>query len=144
MTTATNELSLTTSRLIKASPQQLYDAWLDPKLLVQFMLPGDDMTCPKAVTDPRVGGRYEIVMRGGDQDIPHTGEYLVLEPHKRIAFTWHSPFADYDSEVRLSFTPEDGGTLVELTHVKFRDAQLRDNHEAGWKKILEALEGVYA
>ena len=144
MTTTANELSLTTSRLIAASPKQLYDAWLDPKMLVQFMIAGDGMSCPKAATDPKIGGRYEIIMNDGSRDIPHTGEYLVLEPHSRIAFTWFSPFAEHGTEVRLSFAEEAGGTRIELTHLKFQSEESRNGHEMGWNAILDVLQRKYA
>lgn len=144
MTTPTDELSLTTSRHVNASPKTLYDAWLDPRMLVQFMIAGQGMSCPRAQTDPKVGGRYEIIMNDGSKDIPHTGEYLVLEPHSRIAFTWFSPFAEHGTEVQISFTPEDGGTLVELTHLKFRTEDSRNGHKMGWNAILDQLQHEYA
>ena len=32
------------------------------------------MTC-----DPRVEGRFEILMRVGDNEVPHTGSYLEID-----------------------------------------------------------------
>lgn len=81
------ELSLSVSRTINAPAKAVFDAWLDPDMLRQFMIPGDSMIVPSATTDPTVGGRFEIVMRNGDQDMPHSGTYTEINPHYRRAFT---------------------------------------------------------
>ena len=86
MDTAT-ELKLETSRVINASPEVLYDAWLDPSMLAKFMRPGPDMSVPEVKADARVGGRFLIVMRVGDQDLPHEGTYKVLDRPNQLAFT---------------------------------------------------------
>ncbi len=144
MTTQPNELSLSISKVIQATPDKVYAAWLDPRMLAQFMTPGPNMTCPQVETDPRVGGAYKVVMRDGETDIPHHGTYLELTPYSRIAFTWNSPHAAPDSEVHLTFAPEGDGTKVELTHVKFKNEDSLNGHKAGWTGILEALAGQFA
>lgn len=139
MTTAT-ELKLETSRVINASPEALYDAWLDPSMLARFMRPGPDMSVPEAKSDARVGGRFLIVMRVGDQDLPHEGTYSVLDRPKRLAFTWESPMSPIeDSTVTIDFDKVEGGTKVTLNHVRFPNEESRANHEAGWGRILDTL-----
>ena len=81
------DLSLTISRKINASPEVVFNAWLDPEMLARFMLPGEGMSVPSAKTDPVEGGRFEIVMRAGDQDMPHKGTYTEISRHSRLAFT---------------------------------------------------------
>ena len=98
-----SDISLTVSRTINAPAKAVFDAWLDPEMLKQFMIPGDSMIVPSANTDPTVGGRFEIVMRNGDQDLPHSGTYTEINPHSRIAFTWETPFSDDASDVTISF-----------------------------------------
>ena len=88
------------------------------------------------------GGRFEIIMRNGEQDIPHAGTYTEISPHSKIAFTWETPFSETTSDVSITFTPNGGGTTVELTHTKFATEESRDNHNAGWTKILEALQAA--
>ncbi len=136
------DLSLTVSRSINAPIKTVFDAWLDPEMLKQFMVPGDSMLVPSATTDPTVGGRFEIVMRNGDQDLPHSGTYTEIDPHSRIAFTWETPFSETSSNVAISITPNGEGTTVELSHTKFETEESRDNHRAGWGKILETLATV--
>ena len=136
------EISLSVSRVINAPSKAVFDAWLDPEMLRQFMIPGDSMVVPSATTDPTVGGRFEIVMRNGDQDLPHSGTYTEINPHSRIAFTWETPFSETASNVAINFAPSGDGTAIELSHVKFESEESRDNHETGWGKILEALASV--
>ena len=136
------DISLTVSRTINAPAKALFDAWLNPEMLKQFMIPGDSMIVPSATTDPTVGGSFEIVMRNGDQDLPHTGTYSEINPHSRIAFTWKTPFSEDVSDVSITLTPKGDATEIELHHSKFMTEESRDNHEGGWMKILEALETV--
>lgn len=138
------DLSLTVDRIIKAPQERVFNAWLDPEMLARFIIPGPGMTVPHAASDAREGGRFEIVMKAGDDEIPHAGEYREIKPHERIVFTWESPFSVDDSTVTLTFDPVEGGTRVTLTHVRFPDKESRDNHEGGWNAILEALDGVMA
>ncbi|MGQ0563802.1 MAG: SRPBCC family protein [Gemmobacter sp.] len=43
MTTTTDtDLTLTVSRLIPAAPERVFNAWLDPRKLVQFMVAGPE------------------------------------------------------------------------------------------------------
>lgn len=139
MTTDT-ELKLEISRTIAASPEVVFDAWLNPEMLARFMTPGPDMTVPEAKADAREGGRFLIVMRSGDQDLPHSGTYKTIKRPEELAFTWESPMSPIeDSTVTLRFDPTEGGTKVTLNHVRFPSEESRDNHEGGWGRILDAL-----
>ena len=135
------ELKMETSRVIKASREALFDAWLDPTMLAKFMMPGENMTVPEVENDPRQGGRFRVVMRAGDQDLPHEGTYKTINRPSQLAFTWESPFSNSeDSTVTIDFDDAEGGTNVTLTHVRFPSEEIRDNHLGGWTNILAALE----
>ncbi|QMU56951.1 MAG: SRPBCC domain-containing protein [Boseongicola sp.] len=143
MTDTATELQLETSRVINAPKEALFDAWLNPELLARFMTPGPGMTVPEAKTDPREGGDFLVVMRAGDQDLPHTGTYRTIDRANRLAFTWKSPFSSLeDSVVTIDFAEADGGTEVKLSHLRFESEESRDNHKGGWGAILEALENA--
>ncbi len=138
------ELTLNVSRTINATPENLFNAWLDPKMLARFMAPGPDMTVPHAANDPVVGGRFNIIMKAGDQELPHAGTYKEIDPHSRLVFTWESAMSVDDSTVTLTFKPVNGGTEVNLHQVKFQNEEMRNNHEDGWGHILEMLEKAAA
>jgi uncharacterized protein YndB with AHSA1/START domain len=139
-----NDLNLTVERTINATPADVFNAWLNPEMLRQFMMPAAGMSVPEASNDPKEGGRFEIVMLAGDNKIPHGGTYKEISPHDRIVFTWESPFSVDDSTVTLTFAPVDQGTHVTLNHVRFSDAETRDNHQGGWIGILETLDTTLA
>lgn len=138
------DLNLTVERTIKAAPADVFNAWLDPDMLRKFMMPGEGMTVPKASNDPKEGGRFEIVMQAGENEIPHAGTYREISPHDRIVFTWESPFSVDDSTVTLDFKPAGDGTHVTLTHIRFADEETRDNHKGGWNGILATLDAALA
>jgi uncharacterized protein YndB with AHSA1/START domain len=140
MMTLDTDLTLTVTRLIPASPERVFNAWLDPMKLVQFMVPGAEGGCRAAETDPRVGGRYSITMTMGDREVPHAGTYLEIDPHRRIAFTWEPAHAAPGSTVAIDLVPEGTGTMVTLTHVKFTSEDSRQGHIRGWTWIMDTLE----
>ena len=104
------------SKTIAAPREKLFNAWLDPEMLAKFMTPGPNMTVPEASADPKVGGRFDVVMRAGDQDLPHAGTYKVIDPHNRISFAWENPFYTLeDSIVTIDFEDVDGGNASTRT-----------------------------
>jgi uncharacterized protein YndB with AHSA1/START domain len=137
------DLSLTCRRVIKASPEQVYKAWIDPAMMTRFMSPRPDMHVRDARSDPKEGGRFYVMMVG-DKEFPHEGTYKVLQPHSRIVFTWEAPWSAPDTEVELKLNPVSGGTEVVLTHIRFLSEESRDNHTAGWNGILGKLADVFA
>ena len=135
------DLSLSIRRTIKATPEALYAAWLDPATIARFMAGGADQKVTEARTDPRVGGTFRIVMTS-DKAIAHQGTYLDLVPHSLIRFTWESPYSPADSEVTIRLTPVDGGTELALSQVRFLSESARDGHRGGWTHILERLDAT--
>ncbi|WP_299951808.1 SRPBCC domain-containing protein [uncultured Ruegeria sp.] len=135
------DLSLEITRAIPHPPEKVFDAWLDPAMLAKFMLPGPNMSVPEARSDAKVGGRFKIIMRAPEAgDLPHEGEYKVIDRPNRLQFTWNSPYSQDDSTVTLDFMPTDKGTELRLHHIRFPSQESRDNHEGGWTSILAALE----
>ena len=133
------DLNLKVERTIKAKQEDVFNAWLNPEMLRQFMMPAAGMSVPKASNDPKEGGRFEIVMLAGENEIPHAGTYNEIKLHDRIVFTWESPFSAGDSTVTLTFAEVETGTHVMLSHERFADAESRDNHKGGWIVILDGL-----
>lgn len=134
------DLSLNLKRVIQAPIKEVFEAWLDPHVLAQIMVPAPNMHVPKAEADPREGGKFTIVMATGEQEIIHTGEYLTLDRYGQIVFTWNSPFSAEGSTVTLNFSESGSGTEVELIHIRLLDEESRDNHANGWSTILANLD----
>ena len=138
--TMTQTFSLSLTRPIAASPEKVYAAWLTPEALVRFMGSPQRRHLTRAQTDPRIGGRFLLVMHDGTRDVDHTGTYLDLVPHARIVFTWESSYSRAaDSIVTLDLVPDGATTRLTLTHERFETEAARDNHLSGWTIILDSL-----
>ncbi len=130
-------------REIRASAEELFDAWLDPASLAVFMRPGGTEHTTIKV-DPRVGGAFDIHMHLESGTVPHKGRYLDIDRARRLVFTWNSPNAGgNDSRVTVEFRPARGKTEVVITHEGLPDGQV-NGHTLGWSDILVLLESKYA
>jgi uncharacterized protein YndB with AHSA1/START domain len=128
-------------RTIAASAEDLFDAWLDPVALAIWMRPGD-IQRTVARLEPRVGGRYEIVMHGADTAYPHHGVYRVIDRPHRLVFTWISRGSEQkESVVTVDFLARGASTEVVVTHEQLPESA-RPSHANGWTSGLEKLDAA--
>ena len=139
----TTDLSLKVTRTVAAPPERVFDAWLDPATLARFITPAPDFDTPEVTLDAREGGRFDILMKSKDSEIPHWGIYHEIRRPDRLVFSWVSAYSREDSLVTLTFTPDGTGTQVTLVHERFLSEEMRDNHEKGWSAILQHLAEVF-
>jgi uncharacterized protein YndB with AHSA1/START domain len=131
--------ALIVRRFIPVPRERVFAAWLDPASLARWMRP-KGTTDSRVEADPRVGGKFRIVMIQGREEFEHTGEYLSIEPPARLMFTWISDATDHKpTEVTIDFLERSGGTEVVLTHRRLPSDQI-DSHRHGWTDILRDLE----
>jgi membrane-associated protease RseP (regulator of RpoE activity) len=75
-----------------------------------------------------------------------SGEYMITESGKRIAFTWFGKGDPAPSEVEVIFAEQDGGTLISLDHSSLGSGDEWSESIAeikkGWKNALENLASV--
>ena len=125
-------------RVLPASPAEVYAAWTTPETLSLFMCPGE-MTSAVVEADVRVGGSFRIVMRG-EREVEHRGEYRVLEPGRRLVFTWASPVTGWvPTLVTIELSPHEDGTRLVLVHEGLATDDVRGGHRRGWTSIVEKL-----
>lgn len=135
----TEHYSLTVERVISGPIEEVFDAWLDPESMKQWMKPGP-MALSVARLDPVVGGQYALTFTGDGKEIPHEGEYREITRPHRLVFTWKSAGAG-DTLVTIAFARlADRKTQVTLTHERFANEGARDGHRNGWGGILDLLE----
>jgi uncharacterized protein YndB with AHSA1/START domain len=65
-------------RLLPAPPDVVYDEWLDPGALADWMCPRP-ARCRNVESEPRLGGRLRIDIEDGGTQFWVSGEYLVLD-----------------------------------------------------------------
>jgi len=126
-------------RTVPVPAERAFDAWLREADLRVWMAPLGDVEL-----DPRVGGRFRIVMQRDDRDggpIEHVGEYRELDRPRRLVFTWISPYTDGESLVTVDLSPEGDETRVVLTHEGLPEPA-RDGHAGGWGGFLDRLAGL--
>ncbi|MEM0946814.1 MAG: SRPBCC domain-containing protein [Pseudomonadota bacterium] len=138
----TTDLSLRVTRFFAATPERVFDAWLDPAKLVLFITPDPTLAAPDVTVDPAEGGRFDIIMKGTNRDLPHWGVYREIRRPEKLVFTWESEFSIAGSTVTLTLEPEGDGTRLTLTHEHFSSEEIRDNHEEGWSMITDHLAKV--
>lgn len=127
---------ITISALVNKPVADVWNAWTDPKHIMQWNAASDDWHCPKAANDPRAGGKFSSTMaaRDGSFSFDFEGVYDDVQPHKRIAYT----MAD-GRTCEILFTAENGGTRV----VEAFDAESQNPVEmqrGGWQAILDRFK----
>ncbi|MGD0799043.1 MAG: SRPBCC family protein [Acidobacteriaceae bacterium] len=150
-TTATEGRDLIVTRWMDAEPRQVYAAWTDPALLVQWFTPPPWSTV-RAEMDVRPGGSTLVVMRGPDgAEAPNRGVYLEVAEGERLVFTnaytsaWE-PAAKAFMTVVLTFEREGAGTRY-TARVRHWTVEDREAHEAmgfhaGWAIATEQLAAL--
>lgn len=135
-----NANSLVIKRAFAASVDRVYQAWIDPTLLTQWMGPGN-ITVSVAETDVRVGGAFRIVMEEPDGDsYTASGTYEEIAENEKLVFNWTWDHVDEVTLVTLEFRATgDNETELTLTHTGFAEKDARDHHEQGWNGCLDKL-----
>jgi activator of HSP90 ATPase len=123
----------TLTAIIPATPQEVYDAWLDAKS-------HGAMTGSKAKAAPQEGAAFTA------WDGYISGRTLKLEPGHRIVQSWRTTkFAkgDPDSQIEVLLEPVKGGTKLTLRHTNvpdghtsYRDGGWQDNYFDPMKKYF--------
>ena len=94
-----------------------------------------------AKLDLRVGGAYHLDMHYKGKSYPHHGEYLEIDPPKRLVFTWVSEGTQWQpSIVTVELIERGEETECVLTHEGLIDAKNAEDHRGGWEEILSWLD----
>jgi uncharacterized protein YndB with AHSA1/START domain len=139
------EPSLTLVRRIKAPPQAVFAAFVEPARIMKWWGPDAGPTL-LAETDVRVGGRFRVVFETLD-GVRHEngGEYLEIYPPARLAMAWWwAETPERRSRVTVSIRPIDSGSELTICHEMFFDEATRDSHLWGWNGALDKLEYLLA
>ena len=119
--------------LMRATPAQVYRAWLSPRTLAK-LIPG------KAKVAARVGKRFAWQHKLSKH--VHQGTFLELERNRTIAFTWEA--TQPASEVRIGMNAAPYGTLVAVRHTALlglNPGQLYAQRTY-WNRLLERLRYI--
>jgi len=137
------------TRRFEASPEEVYRAHTEPSIIQKWLLGPDGWTMPVCVSEARSGGkiRYEW-SDGKGKGFYLTGEYLALEPFRRIVHVerMHLPDPTPDNHVETTFEQDGSGTLMTmrmtLPDANTRAAMLATGMEHGMEASYVRLEAI--
>jgi len=116
---------------IEARPEIVFEFLTDPDKMTQWK--GDS-----AQLDARPGGVYRVQI--GQAVV--VGEFVELDPPRRVVFTWgwegNDAVPPGSTTVEVTLTPDGEATILRLVHRDLPEEQ-RAEHEGGWKHFLPRL-----
>jgi uncharacterized protein YndB with AHSA1/START domain len=143
----------TESRVVDASPQMIYRAFLDPEAWVSW-LPPKGMSGRIETFEPREGGKYRMTLtyRNADHPAPGKtsenadtveGKFLEFVPNERVVqeveFESGDPAFAGAMKMTWSLTALDVGTEVRIICENVPEGISKEDHDAGLKSTLENL-----
>lgn len=132
-----------------ASREALFKAWTDPEQIAQWFSPDEAVGVTGVEVDLREGGRYRIGMV-----IPEAegvkfvgGTYERIVPNEKLVFTWRweswNTETHQDTLVTVELNAAGNKTELVLTHERFRDENMRKEHNQGWEGCLGRLGALF-
>lgn len=135
------------ARTFDAPVAQVFDAWTSEEVLRRWLHGMPGWETPTAEVDLRVGGTIRIVMRdpADGTEAGATGEYRVVEPHRRLVFTWiWDDQPDQPQLIELELSERDGRTTVSMTNSAIPTDGRLESQERGWQVCYDNLERLLA
>ncbi|MEH7526751.1 SRPBCC domain-containing protein [Bacillus sp. JJ1503] len=152
-----NKIPTTTLKMkreFNVEPERVFDAWLNPVMMKKwfFTLEGTNKV---AQNDPKVGGGWEIVDHREGKDYRAVGEYLEIDPPKKLVFTFKMPqFSELEDIITVEIKEISTGcemTFTQLIHVAPEEnwtkadiekalGEYHDGSEHGWNLMFMGLK----
>jgi uncharacterized protein YndB with AHSA1/START domain len=122
-------------RTIPASPNEVFDTWLDPKI------PGTPFhENEKVIINPMVDGLWYWLSKGQ----PHFGRFMEFQRPARIRHSWMSrKTLGEETVVTVTFHKKGDGTLMTLVHSGFASGEVAQPHEKAWNLLLGRFAGIF-
>jgi uncharacterized protein YndB with AHSA1/START domain len=123
---------------LAASPQALYDTWVD-HVDTWFAAPGT------VAMRTEVGEPFFFETHHAGSRHPHYGRFLRLERPRLIELTWVTGVGGTggaETILTVELTPRGSGTAVRLTHAGWLTAEARDANAAAWPMVLAQLDAA--
>lgn len=122
-----SEFEVSVQRTVEAPAGRCFAAFTAPADL-------DRWFSRNSVVELKVGGQY----RNADKD---HGEFLHVEPPRRLRFTWNNPRHRPGSRVEVTFEEKGRArTAVRLQHMDIKRREDYEGLKKGWNDALDALK----
>ena len=131
--TETSTRTLVVQREMPHPPEKIWRALTQGPLIKEWLMDNDFL--------PVVGHGFQFrstPMPKWDGVID--GEVLVVEPNKKLSYTWNA--LGLESVVLFTLTPAEGGTHLRMEHSGFRadQQQAYGGAKYGWQRFFDGLE----
>jgi uncharacterized protein YndB with AHSA1/START domain len=129
-------------RVLRATPDRVYRAFLDPEAKVKW-LPPNGFTGKVHHMDARVGGSYKMSFTNFTTGKGHSfgGQYVELVPNERLRYTdkFDNPNLPGEMHVTISLKKVSVGTELNITQEGIPDVIPPEACYLGWQESLTLL-----
>jgi uncharacterized protein YndB with AHSA1/START domain len=129
-------------RVLKAPPERIYRAFLDPEAMVKW-LPPHGFTGKVHQLDAKVGGTYKMSFKNFSSGNSHSfgGSYLELVPNERIRHTdkFDDPNLSGEMQVTVTLKAVSCGTDLNIVQEGIPSAIPVEMCYLGWQESLKLL-----
>jgi len=129
-------------RVLRASPERVYRAFLDPDAMAKW-LPPHGFTAKVHHVDARAGGGYRMSFTNFGTGKSHSfaGRYVELTPHSLLRYTdqFDDPNLPGEMQVTVSLREVTGGTELTIVQEGVPSAIPVEFCYLGWQESLTLL-----
>jgi uncharacterized protein YndB with AHSA1/START domain len=140
---------LTINRVFDAPPSLVFNAFSDPKRMLQWLGPRD-YPASYVEADVRPGGKWRACLdaAASGEKLWHGGVYREVVPSKRLVFTFAWDREDGSSGletlITIDFEDQAGKTQMQFRQATFDTIEDCDGHRTGWNSAFDRLEELLA
>ncbi len=137
-------LSLSMSRVLAATPEQVFRSFTDPEWYATWWGP-EGTTSTVRQLELEVGGAYRVDMSlpDGNSTVMY-GQYREIEPPGLLVYTLAWEGEGLETLVTIEIEEHEDGAELTLTHEGFADEERVGQHEHGWASSFNRLENLLA
>jgi uncharacterized protein YndB with AHSA1/START domain len=140
--TAKNGHTIRLHLVLRAPPERVYKAFLDPEAMAKW-LPPNGFTGKVHQSDARVGGSFRMSFTNFTTGKSHSfgGEYLELRPHERLRYTdrFDDPSLPGEIQVTVNLKKVSCGTELNIVQEGVPAVIPADACYVGWQESLAQL-----
>jgi len=129
-------------RVLRAKSERVYRAFLDADAMAKW-LPPYGFTCKVHQLDAKVGGRFKMSFTNFSTNNGHSfgGEYLELEPYKKIRYTdtFDDPNMSGEMQTTVTLKQVSCGTELEVVQEGIPEVIPVEMCYLGWQESLLQL-----
>lgn len=127
---------------LQASPSEVWKALTSPEDIKKYFYGTN------TVSDWKVGSPIVFSGEWDGQPYEDKGTILELIPGKKLVYNYWSSFSGIEdipenyANITYTLTPQEDGTLLEITQDGIETEEKRAHSESSWKSVLENLKEV--